>query len=394
MNPQLAKAPLNEVHISKNKISTCVFSVREKKCTEKIQNSGNKMSISLPKMPSLIMNIFKMGGAPFSPPCGRETCPFSSPENVVLAPNNKINNCKVESMNANNLNCSSDQVSLEIIEQCNILSEEKNKNRILNINNSILLSLEWTENLSRLSQRRYNHISKTTMYLKLQRFIHEVSNLDSSISQNIVIYSGSALTVHGITYTKDIDIIVFGMSSYQIKTEILSKLSKSVLNDINLDICIYDKSEDAFIKFKNSNKKEQVLHHNNQTLKHLLQNCPVTNYSGFNSELLKTYNINRDNVILKNSLMIGGIYVFSIELLEKFYLYRYETTNVGERHYVILDMYLMHTYANSKQFEVSTYPNMGEMDKFNSHVLKYENINLDKRGEIINILHQILRLKK
>lgn len=315
---------------------------------------------------------------------------------IVLAPNSKFRHTKPESTE-NELLSTKESITAILVQKTKILNsvEAKIKNQIINTNLSLFCLLELHNNFLRIDNDRYKSITTTHHYKSICRFIREVSMLDPNVAQKIVMYSGAALAFYGITYTKDIDIIIFDMDRNQISKQIIPYLSRQSLELI--DICMYDKDNEVFVKYTSPPAKRDrlVVHHNNKILKRLLSDPVLPQYTNYNDGMLRSANISRNNNILKGSSLIGGMHVFSLELLEQFYQIRFDKNEEGTRHYIILDMYLMQKYAKSSPFKVSSWPKIDEMVKFSRKYKEYEKIALEKDAIelVINDLLMISPLK-
>lgn len=285
---------------------------------------------------------------------------------------------KVVNLNLNHVG--DNDVNLCISEESRILPNigSDAHNSIVNTNSMIFSLLEWQEGICNFDRNRYSVISKKKHFSCVSRFLSEVKKLDPSIAQRIVIYSGSALVLYGITYTRDIDIIIFGLSFDEIDNHIYSKLSASTRR--YLDICVFTCSG-SFVEYSPPSylfprSATPKIHHNNAILKSLLYS-DLPEFSLYNQEMLSFLGIKRTNNILRNCILINGVHLFTFSLLKQFYISRFNFTDEGQRHMVILDMHLMIKYGNASRFRVKSWPTPKEFLDFESNYTYFENEKLE-----------------
>lgn len=268
---------------------------------------------------------------------------------------------------------------------------EKTRNRIINKNVTYLniYNASWQSNIARIDYDRYLIISKNKHFHKVVNFIDEMQQFDYNILKNVIIYSGSALALYGITYTRDIDIIIFEMTLSDVRTKIWNRLRKETR--VDLDICVYVNGE--FISFNEwlssatsstRHYTSTLLHHNHSILNSLLMFEMIEHEAStsFTNDIVYVVNSKNSfqNEITCNSMIIGGLKVFSITLLERFYTTRYNKLNRiidddGKRHLVIYDMYCMRMYAQSNMFTVRHYPGPKDIALFAESLQAYSTEN-------------------
>lgn len=285
-------------------------------------------------------------------------------------------------------------------------TSQKYINLIINQNYTLafLAGKRWQDTISRINIDRYNKLNRSKHFPKYFKniclFIEHMMNLPFNIAKNVVIYSGSALVLYGITYTKDIDIIVFNMTFNEIDQTILKDISKEI--ETSLDIAVYVPVLNQFVKYTkcrkpNVNEINAELHHNDCVLGELIkmtssdiENRTPDDELKYGPLLLSGGRSRRDNnrlketsvlkiaenKILSNSILIGGVHVFSIKLLEQFYTYRYNMIQSKYTRYVLIDMLYMHMFVGSPRFEINTRPDDKMIDKVKSLYKEYENTEL------------------
>ena len=251
---------------------------------------------------------------------------------------------------------------------------ESTKNRTINTNLTILnmSSERWTNSYKDIDVDRFNKISKTDHFKLVRKFIDKVSYLDHAITQKMIVYSGSALVLHGITYTNDIDILIFGMTFREIKEKIWNKLPENITK--HLDICTLS-YRGVFLAFEpDKDEYNASVHHNNGPLMQILDmESPFKKvYPKYGNIGIEEFDVAETNNFYKGSVVVGGVNVFGLELMEIFYTCRYNVTFLDTRFLVILDMYLLILYAKSRKFCVKIHPSDNDLEIFKRSFEKYE----------------------
>lgn len=265
------------------------------------------------------------------------------------------------------------------------------KNQLMNSNLAVLniYDEQFQNNIQRINIERYSKIKNTEHYSYVKRFIFEASLFDIKISQNITIYSGSALALYGVTHTKDIDIIIFNMTLDDIDSKIINKLSSRIVD--RLDICVYQ--DGAFVEYvcpkKRHLTKSRILHHNHSILIQLLSSETNKNiissrnpFLHMGQTLVNIHNDKTSNKIIQNTIYVGSVRVFTFSLLEQFYINRYNNIN-DQRFLVILDMYLLRKYCKSEKFSVKSWPSSEDISIFTKCLLRYEKESCENPTKLI-----------
>lgn len=249
-------------------------------------------------------------------------------------------------------------------------------NRTINTNLTVLnmSSERWTNSFKNVDVERFEKISETDHFKRVRKFIDKMSYLNYLTNQKMIIYSGSALVLHGITYTDDIDVLVFGMTFREIKKNIWNKLPENITK--HLDICVFS-YRGVFLKFDpTKNEYNALLHHNNNTLMKILDmKSPFKKvYPKYGKVDIEQLQVEKNNNFYDGSIVVGGVNVFTLELIEIFYTQRYNVTFSDYRFLVILDMYLLILYARCSMFSVKFHPSNTDLEIFKSSFEKYEKI--------------------
>lgn len=260
----------------------------------------------------------------------------------------------------------------------------------LNSNLSYLnmTTLNWINTIQRINSMRligiYNNKHALNKISKLKEFINEIKYLDPEITKNIIIYSGAALVFYGITYTDDIDILIFNMTYDEIKYKIVQNISIT-----NIDICYFYNNK--FYSYTDGKNKYNI-HHNSKTLMQMIKGTFINTNVLFESLQVKII-LDTDyisNYLLENTIYITGIRIMTLDALDKYYLFRYENAyNICSRHYILLDMYYLRTYARSNKFKTTTPYSKDELKKFRSKLKEYHEFNIipDKTHAITILDH-------
>ena len=244
-------------------------------------------------------------------------------------------------------------------------------NTTLNINLTYLnmATDNWIKTMSRINETRYSIIFNKKESIEqranLNIFFEKIKEFNPEFLKNIIIYSGSALLVYGLTYTKDIDIIVFNTPEHVV----IDTFGKLGMKDV--DVCYYHNNE--FYRYKCDSKEKYKLHHNSSALLRLLDN------SFYKTNILfetPTFQIEccdyESNCLLDNSIIVNGIKVLTLDYLDKFYKYRYLTTSHEWKSLVLIDMYYLRTYAKTPSFQLQISHSEDNETRFNKLLQKYE----------------------
>lgn len=284
------------------------------------------------------------------------------------------------------------------LERRSEMIQDHNKSPLYNtvVNSNLtffnMFSDQWKSTMERINIFRYfsvleNSIAKSKFNL-IESLLYELKKVDCEILNNIVIYSGSALLLYGLTYTEDIDIVIFNMNPVQIR---------SVFNSINIkvDICFH-----YYNKFYKYDKNEMninnlKIHHNNNIFQNMIGKIYKSNVLIRSNEfVVESSKPFFSNLVIENSIIVHGVRVFSIDQLDKFYLYRYELVNMDSKHYILLDLYYLRKYAKAlrviTKYKYSSY----DYNKFIAHLKDYNEIQDTSNTVMIDyLLNDVLQIQ-